>query len=307
MILDGGMGTELYECGATECYTHPLWSTIVTQNSPEIVTNAHSNFIHAGADIIITNTYRTNPPLVQEKLKCSKEEAENLVLKTIHCAVKAREACQKSTIIAGSIGPYPGNPGGAYKPDYLKETSVHTMAQWHEPRFRLLANSSNVDILAVETIPGLAEAAALFQLMDKFPKDCFVSFACADFKTNAGESFAEIANFLKEKAPKSLKGIGINCSHPDQVAEFGRVMGDALPTYTLIAYPNTGEKWSRTHSRDWSNNPGRWNGTSENIAEFIPSWRRIGFKWIGGCCRVTPDQIAEIKQNVDLHTNNLNA
>ena len=59
LTLDGGMGTELSRCGAKDVDQHVLWSHIVNINQPEIVVQAHSNFIEAGADVIITNSYKT--------------------------------------------------------------------------------------------------------------------------------------------------------------------------------------------------------------------------------------------------------
>ena len=34
------------------------------------------------------------------------------------------------------------------------------------------------------------------------------------------------------------------------------------------------------------------------IADFIPEWKEIGFKWFGGCCRTTPDDINNIRSAV---------
>ena len=62
LTLDGGMGTELSRCGAKDVDQHVLWSHIVNINQPEIVVQAHCNFIEAGADVIITNSYKTNVP-----------------------------------------------------------------------------------------------------------------------------------------------------------------------------------------------------------------------------------------------------
>ena len=58
MIIDGGMGTELTRCGAKQVNSHRLWSAIVNINQPEIVVEAHTNFINAGADIVISNSYK---------------------------------------------------------------------------------------------------------------------------------------------------------------------------------------------------------------------------------------------------------
>lgn len=75
MILDGGMGTELTRCGAKDVLQHRLWSAIVNINEPEIVVKAHSNFIAAGADIIVTNSYKTNVPMLIDALGFTEEEA----------------------------------------------------------------------------------------------------------------------------------------------------------------------------------------------------------------------------------------
>ena len=59
------MGTELTRCGANDVNSHRLWSAIANVNQPEIVVEAHSNFIKAGADIIITNSFFANISLYQ--------------------------------------------------------------------------------------------------------------------------------------------------------------------------------------------------------------------------------------------------
>ena len=59
---------------------------------------AHKNFIDAGADVIISNTYQSNQPLLMSELQISREEADNLLLKTVDLA---RKAAGSETIVAG--------------------------------------------------------------------------------------------------------------------------------------------------------------------------------------------------------------
>ena len=54
---------------------HPLWSSFVSVNEPEIVIKAHSNFIAAGADIILSNSFKTNVPNLKEIMNFTDEEA----------------------------------------------------------------------------------------------------------------------------------------------------------------------------------------------------------------------------------------
>ena len=45
LVIDGGMGTELYALGAKEIYgSHQLWSAQANHASPELVTEAHRRY-----------------------------------------------------------------------------------------------------------------------------------------------------------------------------------------------------------------------------------------------------------------------
>src|ERR1700749_245452 len=60
--IDGGMGTELEARGAP--MDHEAWCGIANLEHPNLVREIHEDYIRAGADVIITNTYPTSrPPL----------------------------------------------------------------------------------------------------------------------------------------------------------------------------------------------------------------------------------------------------
>ena len=44
----------------------------------------------------------------------------------------------------------------------------------------------------------------------------------------------------------------------------------------------------------WNVSDGKWKGEKRDIRVYIEEWKEIGFKWIGGCCQVTPDDIHSI-------------
>merc|ERR1711973_355099 len=144
---------------------------------------------------------------------------------------------------------------------------------------------------------------------------------CKDDKTCAGETFEEVAKFLSIFCPENLKAVGVNCCKPADVTNFGRAMKKYFPDMPLVAYPNTGEKWQRSNkpintdkivqnsksekaasevtSENWVGNFGSWSGNPENIITHVESWLELGYSWIGGCCRVTPDDISEIRNIFD--------
>lgn len=77
----------------------------------------------------------------------------------------------------------------------------------------------------------------------------FQVFVCKDGKTCAGESFEDVAKFLRVFCPENLKAIGVNCCSSDDVTKFGEIMKRYIPNMPLICYPNTGEKWQRRNSK----------------------------------------------------------
>ena len=64
VLLDGGMGAELENLGAS--MDKDLWSGRCSIDEPDIVYKAHQNFINSGADIITTNTYASTPISMKE-------------------------------------------------------------------------------------------------------------------------------------------------------------------------------------------------------------------------------------------------
>ena len=58
MLLDGATGTELDRKGV-DC-SIPLWSARAMDDAPEILKEVHSSYLQAGAEVIVTNTFRTH-------------------------------------------------------------------------------------------------------------------------------------------------------------------------------------------------------------------------------------------------------
>src|SRR5205807_9621699 len=58
VIIDGGMGTELQARGAK--MDHAAWCGLANLDHQDLVREIHEDYIRAGADVIITNTYPTS-------------------------------------------------------------------------------------------------------------------------------------------------------------------------------------------------------------------------------------------------------
>ena len=63
LLLDGAMGSLLQQRGIK---SHPhLWMSLTNITQPDEVVKIHKAYVKAGADIITTNTFRTNPVSVK--------------------------------------------------------------------------------------------------------------------------------------------------------------------------------------------------------------------------------------------------
>ena len=96
LVLDGAMGSLLQQKGLpSDKY---LWYSKQNMDNPDIVRNIHLEYIDAGADIITTNTFRTNPAAL--KLSGYNIDLKSFVKSGVDIADSARG--NEEIIIAGS-------------------------------------------------------------------------------------------------------------------------------------------------------------------------------------------------------------
>ena len=132
------------------------------------------DFVEAGANIVITNTYQ-----------CNLEEFgndQNAFKEFINDAVEVAKL-SGAEVVAGSIGPY----GAKYK-DGTSYTGIYNdipigmdekefLKKWHLPRIQCLIKNG-VDILAFETCPKLIEGLAFSELIQELQFPGFICFQC---------------------------------------------------------------------------------------------------------------------------------
>ena len=99
ILMDGGMGSEFERRGLS---SPTMWSGGPMLTHPELVREVHEDYIKAGAEIIITNTFGTGRDMLEEGgLEHKTAEANKL---GIEAAVKARKntGTEDSVVIAAS-------------------------------------------------------------------------------------------------------------------------------------------------------------------------------------------------------------
>ena len=262
---------------------------------PEAIGRVHLDFLEAGADVITTATYQASVAGLAKRGLDPAEVRYQLEL-AVTLAANARDAFWAEPIhrsgrlcplVAASIGPY-----GAYLADGSEYTGNYGIGSrelrtFHEQRWTILA-AGPADLLACETLPCLPEAEALLELLAATPgRWAWFSFSCrSGTELCDGSPFAEAVKLCAGVG--RVAGVGINCSAPehlDELLDIGRNLTD-LP---LLAYPNSGESYD----------PGRktWvtGGPQSSLADQAPGWLSRGARGIGGCCRIGPADIADLR------------
>lgn len=304
IVLDGGFATQLSCHVSQQIDGDVLWSARFLATDQEAVIDSHLDFLRAGADVIMTNSYQACLELFVKHLNLTKEESYNLIKKSVELAQIARNRFteefpnSRRPLIAGSIGPYGASlhDGSEYSGSYAKTTTVETMREWHIPRIRALIEGG-VDILGLETIPCKAEAVMLVQLLkDQFSDmRAWLTFSCSqDGKTIAfGENFQEVAKYCYDLHPTKLVAVGVNCLAPRLVepllSGLNKDRKEAIP---MIVYPNSGESY--TVELGWINRD-----KCEPVETYVSKWLDLGVRWIGGCCRTYAADVHRIRREVE--------
>ncbi len=160
-MLDGGLATQLEAQGCDINST--LWSAALLQSNPQAIIDAHHAYLEAGAECIETASYQASRAGFR-KLALSNNEADDLMRLSVELAKRARDELGSDVLIAASLGPYGAilHDGSEYTGDY--DVSVDVLREFHTERLSVFDNS-DVDVLALETIPSLEELA------DRLPGD----------------------------------------------------------------------------------------------------------------------------------------
>ena len=296
MVLDGGLATTLEARGHD--LNDELWSAKVLLESPEAIRDVSMEFLAAGADCIATVTYQASLAGF-EKRGLSEREGAELLRESVRIAVEARDAFwnephnregRRRPLVAASIGPYGAflADGSEYTGDYgIDEDQLYA---FHYQRWHILAES-DADLMACETIPSGPETSVLLRLLRETPdRWAWLSFSCGDESHLCdGSALMDIVRLCD--AEERVAAIGMNCMAPESVTQMILVARSATEK-PIIVYPNSGERYN-VDGRVWEGAPDRieW-------AEAAVEWSRLGAAAIGGCCRVGPNDIAEIRRRL---------
>ena len=275
-VFDGAMGTMLQERGLAPGQNPEA----LNLSAPEIVASVHRDYLRAGCDIVITNSFGGSRAKLKEYQMAEQLEAINAQAVAI-----ARAVCQQEGRgqVAASMGPT------GYFTQPLGEVGFAEMVDIYAQQARALA-SAGPDYLLLETFSDLGEMRAALlacRSVCDIPGICSMTYM-KNNRTLTGVS-PQAAAVTLERLGASV--IGCNCSGGP--AELLAVIAELAETteLPLVVQPNAGLPLV---SEGVVTYPLGAEAFAQAMLPFLP----YQVQFVGGCCGTTPEHIRLLKMAV---------
>ncbi|WP_191600370.1 homocysteine S-methyltransferase family protein [Marinomonas algicola] len=288
-LLDGGMGRELKRVGAP--FSQPLWSAQALIEAPHYVTQAHTRFIDAGADIITVNSYACVPFHLGDTLY--QQRGAELAEAAAVLAKQAVKSTSKDIPIAGSLPP----ALGSYRPDLFEADRAFDILTT-----LFTAQNAHVDLWIAETISSINEALTVSRVFEKTNKPCYYAFTLNDeiSRPSALRSGELVTHAIEAILEKKIDGIFFNCSIPEVIEqaliETNKVLEKHQISFTTGAFANSFTPISSVNQAANLNIQSSRDLTPEEYIAYVKKWHHLGASIIGGCCGIGPEHIEAMAQ-----------
>ena len=313
LVIDGAMGTMIQNYTLSEedfrgaqFQNHSCDlkgnNDLLSVTKPNIIRSIHDEFLNAGADIIETNTFSSNP--VSQK----DYDLEDMVYDLNYASAKlARQAADEATrnnpdkprFVAGAMGPT--NRTLSLSPDV------------NDPGFRAVTFDEMVGCYAAQ-IPGLMDGGADVLLVETVfdTLNCKAAlFAIQEYRRKTGSHVpVMISGTIVDQSGRTLSGqtteafwisishmpgllsVGLNCAlGSKQMRPFIRELSQ-IATVPVTLYPNAG----------LPNEFGEYDESAQFMSEQLQTYAREGWvNVIGGCCGTTPEHISAFADVASQH------
>ena len=329
-ILDGAMGTMIQRYKLSEAdYRGERFRDwkgkdlkgsleLLLLTKPEIISEIHTQYLEAGADLIETNTFSATsiglhdflfqgePTGARKDIEFFQRVVDDSDLRgLVHemnlvAARSARDAADRVSnatgqrrFVVGSMGPLPVTASlspDVNDPSFRAVTFDQIESAYTGQAAALL--EGGVDMLAVETIfdalNAKAAVSAITQVFERAGKKVplIISGTVTDLSGRilSGQT---VEAFLISMAHANPLVLSLNCAlGPNEMEPYVEELARSSTTYTA-AYPNAGLPDPLS--------PTGFPETPESLAPKLREWAKNGWlNIVGGCCGTTPDHIRAI-------------
>jgi len=276
LVADGAWGTEFFKRGLMQGSPPDEWNL----THPEIVREITREYLEAGADIVLTNTFGANRFRLEPHGLSDRVKEINVSAASI-----AREVTAGRAIVAGDVGP-------SARFLSLGEVTPEELYDVFAEQARALAEAG-VDWIVVESMTDVEEMAVAVRAAAQTARVPVVASMTYNrtpkgYRTMMGNP-PELCVKRAEEAGAAV--IGANC---------GSGIEDYVPLAPLLRAMTSLPLWMKANAGIPQLVAGKvaYPLTAEEYASFVPALVSAGIDMIGGCCGTDPGFVREIAGKV---------
>ncbi|MBK8169454.1 MAG: homocysteine S-methyltransferase family protein [Sandaracinaceae bacterium] len=268
VITDGGISSELVRRGFV--LPAQLGSAAAVREVPDMLVEIHAAYVAAGVHIIRANTARTTPRVLRRV--GYEYRAASLTARAVELAIQAVQDSALGIAVGGTVMPLEGreNPEGTPEQNVLIDE--------HGSQAQRIA-AAGCDLIFIESMPTMREAIAATAAAVSTGLPTYTSFAVgSDNRLLSGEDLPEAVHAVREVGAEVVLVNG------------NATMGDCERAAAIVA--QGGAAFGAL-----ADLPPRI-----GVDKLVALMQRLvarGAWIIGGCCNVSPTEIAAITHAVD--------
>ena len=288
-ILDGGMGQELLSRGMEINST--LWSAnaILNKKYHQLVIDIHSDFIKAGAEVIVTNTFTCRKKRLRQNNIEDKFEELNRKAGELAAEVKKK---YPNILVAAGLPPQ----NLTYEVDDRDEAEI---IKDFNDQAKIL--DKYIDFFYFDVLSSIKEIKSAILAIEEFKKPYLIGAHISEGNAlPSGEKISDIKDIIDDK----LLGVILACVSPENFElNIDELKNLKLPFgFKLNGFKTTKIQGGYTSAfLKQKSNPNQFLGkrkdlTPEIIAEIAKKFKNAGATIIGGCCEIGPSHIFAISK-----------
>ncbi len=272
IVCDGGWGTQLHAAGLQSGECPDEWNL----SHPELVKNVASQYVQAGSNVILTNTFRANNIALQSYGLADQAAEINRAGVLISLA-----AAQNMATVFASVGP----TGKLLMSGDVTEDEMRVA---FTEQVKVLASAGAAGIV-LETFSDLEELAIAISAAKETGLPVIASMAYDSGK----EHDRTMMGTTPEAAARAIEQagadvIGANC---------GTGIEAYLPVCSRLRRVTTLPLWIKPNAGlpEMEGEKTVYRQTAQEFAQHALALRAAGATFIGGCCGTTPEFISELR------------
>jgi homocysteine S-methyltransferase len=286
IIVDGGMGTEIEARGVE--MDDAVWCALANVDHPDVVESVHVDYLRAGADVIIANTFPAGRPTLEAAGHGARFEEINRA--AVASARHARDRAGRAAVIAGAIG---GLPTATDMSFFERGLSDEELRDAFGAQARLLADAG-VDLIALEMIGPGSYGRPAVEGAREAGLPIWLGLSVLRIGGDGEHDYGTLADdadraafdaVVSSLAGDDLAAVTVMHSHLVEVLPAFEAVG-AHWSGTLGAYPHVGT----FHAPHWEFE----DITPETYLREAQTWVDHGARLVGGCCGIRPEHIAAL-------------